>query len=92
MSQIEHPRVSEASKGQRWKRYLIDNILAVVAILLISVLISWFQLYYHIPNITLVYLLIVLWIAHRYGLRAAILVTIVACLSLDFFLLHPFFH
>ena len=91
MSQIEHPRVSEASKGQRWKRYLIDNILAVVAILLISVLISWFQLYYHIPNITLVYLLIVLWIAHRYGLRAAILVTIVACLSLDFFLLHPFF-
>ena len=91
MSQFEHSQVSEVRKGQPWKRYLIDNLLAIVAILLVSAFIFWFRLDQHIPSITLFYLLIVLWIAHRDGLFAAILVAVVACLSLDFFLLPPSF-
>ena len=89
MSQIEHLPSLEAREEPGWKRYLGDSILAIVGTLLVTGLIYAFQLYPRIPNISLVYLLVVLTLASTRGLYAAILASIVAFLSFDFFLVPP---
>ena len=89
MSQIEHLPSLEAREEPGWKRYLGDSILAIVGTLLVTSLIYAFQLYPRIPNISLLYLLVVLTLASTRGLYAAILASIVAFLSFDFFLVPP---
>jgi len=89
MSQIEHLPSLEAREEPGWKRYLGDSILAIVGTLLVTGLIYAFQLYPRIPNISLVYLLVVLTLASTRGLYAAILASVVAFLSFDFFLVPP---
>src|SRR5437667_1177969 len=74
-----------------WRRYLIDSALAVVGALLVTVVIYVFQLYPRIPNISLLYLLLVLALASTRGLYAAIVASVVAFLSFDFFLVPPFY-
>ena len=91
MSQIEHLPSLEAREESGWKRYLGDSILAIVGTLLVTGLIYTFQLYPRIPNISLVYLLVVLTLASTRGLYAAILASVVAFLSFDFFLVPPFY-
>ena len=91
MSQIEHLPSLEAREEPGWKRYLGDSILAIVGTLLVTGLIYTFQLYPRIPNISLVYLLVVLTLASTRGLYAAILASVVAFLSFDFFLVPPFY-
>ncbi|HKV03203.1 MAG TPA: ATP-binding protein [Ktedonobacteraceae bacterium] len=91
MSQIEHLPSLEAREEPGWKRYLGDSILAIVGTLLVTGLIYAFQLYPRIPNISLVYLLVVLTLASTRGLYAAILASVVAFLSFDFFLVPPFY-
>jgi two-component system sensor histidine kinase KdpD len=91
MSQIEHLPSLEAREEPGWKRYLGDSILAIVGTLLVTSLIYAFQLYPRIPNISLVYLLVVLTLASTRGLYAAILASVVAFLSFDFFLVPPFY-
>ena len=89
MSQIEHLPSLEAREEPGWKRYLGDSILAIVGTLLVTSLIYAFQLYPRIPNISLLYLLVVLTLASTRGLYAAILASVVAFLSFDFFLVPP---
>jgi len=89
MSQIEHLPSLEAREEPGWKRYLGDSILAIVGTLLVTGLIYAFQLYPRIPNISLVYLLVVLTLASTRGLYAAILASVGAFLSFDFFLVPP---
>jgi two-component system, OmpR family, sensor histidine kinase KdpD len=91
MSQIEHLPSLEAREEPGWKRYLGDGLLAIVGTLLVTGLIYTFQLYPRIPNISLVYLLVVLTLASTRGLYAAILASVVAFLSFDFFLVPPFY-
>ena len=50
-----------------------------------------FQLYPRIPNISLVYLLVVLTLASTRGLYAAVFSSVVAFFSFDFFLVQPLF-
>jgi len=75
--------------------YTIDSVLAIVGSLLITLIIYGFRLYPplypRIPNISLVYLLLVLALASTRGLYAAVLASIVAFLSFDFFLVPPLY-
>src|SRR5947209_19539470 len=91
MSQVEHLPPLDVAKGQRWTRYLIDSVLAIVGALLITGIIYLLRLYPSIPNISLTYLLIVLALASTRGLYAAVLSASVAFFSFDFFLVPPLY-
>ena len=91
MSQVEHLPSLEAREGPRWRRYLIDSILAIVGTLLITAIIYSLHLYPTIPDISLAYLLIVLALAGTRGLYAAVLSALVAFFSFDYFLVPPLY-
>ena len=91
MSQVEHLPSLEAREGPRWRRYLIDSILAIVGTLIITAIIYTLHLYPTIPNISLAYLLIVLALASTRGLYAAVLSALVAFSSFDYFLVPPLY-
>lgn len=91
MSQIEHLPSLAGREEAGWKRYLGNSVLAIVGTLLVTSLIYAFQLYPRIPNISLVYLLVVLTLASTRGLYAAILASVVAFLSFDYFLVPPLY-
>src|SRR5437762_2139391 len=78
-------------EGKLWQRYAIDTLLATFASAVITFLIFEAKLYPAIPNISFLYLLAVLALASRRGLYAAIIASIVAFLSFDYFLTEPFF-
>ncbi|GHO71607.1 hypothetical protein KSC_104990 [Ktedonobacter sp. SOSP1-52] len=74
-----------------WLSFLLDSVLALVGTLCMTGLISVFQLYPRIPNISILYLLIVLVLASTRSLYAAILASVVAFLSFDYFLIPPLY-
>src|SRR5205823_5678473 len=75
----------------RWRRYLIDSALAIVGTLSITGIIYALRLYPKIPNISLAYLLIVLALASTRGLYAAVLSSLVAFATFDYFLVPPYY-
>src|SRR5438045_9664381 len=91
MSQIEHLPSLEAGEGPRWRRYLIDSILAIVGTLFITAIIYTLHLYPTIPDLSLAYLLIVLALASTRGLYAAVLSALLAFSSFDYFLVPPLY-
>lgn len=78
-------------EGHLWKRYAIDTSLATFTSAVITLFIFTAKLYPLIPNISILYLLVVLGLASRRGLYAAIIASIVSFLSFDYFLTEPFF-
>jgi PAS domain S-box-containing protein len=72
-------------------RYLLDSVLACAGPLLVTGVIVVFHLYPGIPNISIVYLLVVLALAIVRGRYAAILSAVVAFLSLALFIVPPLF-
>jgi two-component system, OmpR family, sensor histidine kinase KdpD len=91
MSTVEHLLPIGRSKTRYWYEYLLDSVLAVVGAMLVTGIIAVFQLYPRIPNISIVYLLVVLALASLRGRYAAILASLVAFLSFDFFLVPPLY-
>lgn len=91
MVSIEHIPPIEARTEPFWLRYLLDTLLAVVGTLLVTGIIYGFQLYPRIHNISIVYLLVVLALASTRGRYSAILASVVAFLSFDFFLVPPLY-
>src|SRR5690242_16317266 len=91
MRQIEHLPSLEARVSLGSRRYLYDSILAIVGALLVTGIIYAFHFYPRIPNISIAYLLVILVLASTRSLYAAVLASIVAFLSFDFFLVPPFF-
>ena len=75
----------------RWKRYSGDSLLAIVSALLVTCIIYVFKLYPRIPNISVAYLLIVLALASTRGMFAAVVASVVAFLSFDYFLVQPLY-
>jgi len=73
------------------RKYLLDTILASSATLLITACIYIWQLYPRIPNISIIYLLVVIGLASTRGRYAAVLAAIVASLSFDFFIVPPLY-
>jgi two-component system sensor histidine kinase KdpD len=91
MSTVEHVLPVEAHKALPWQRYLLESVLAFGGAMLVTGVIYLFQLYPRIPNISIVYLLVVLALASTRGRYAAILASLVAFLSFDYFLVPPLY-
>lgn len=91
MSSIEYMPPIEIRAEPPWLRYLLDSFLAVVGAMLVTAIIYVFQLYPRIPNISIVYLLVVLGLATLRGRYAAILASLIAFLSFDFFIVPPLY-
>ena len=91
MRTVEHLLPIEGSKWRLWQQYLLDSVLAFVGSMLVTGVIYIFQLYPRIPNISIVYLLVVLLLASTRGRYAAILASVVAFLAFDYFLVPPLY-
>ncbi len=91
MSSISHIQPIETAVEPTWQRYLFDSLFAIVGSLLITAIIALLHLYPRIPNISILYLLIVLGLASSRGRYAAIVASIIAFLSFDFFLVPPLY-
>src|SRR5579863_673459 len=85
--------LSSPYRGERahWKRYGGDSLLAIVGALLVTGIIYLFKLYPRIPNISVAYLFIVLALASTRGMFAAVVASVVAFLSFDYFLVPPLY-
>lgn len=91
MRAIEQIPQLPVPEEKRWQQYLIDSLLAVGGALAITGIIYAYHLYPTIPNISIVYLLLILALASTRGRYAAILASVVAFLSFDFFLIPPLY-
>jgi two-component system, OmpR family, sensor histidine kinase KdpD len=91
MSTIEYALPTQAHRAFPWPRYLLDSVLACAGALLVTGIIYLSQLYPRIPNISIVYLLVVLALASTRGRYASILASLVAFLAFDFFLVPPLY-
>jgi two-component system sensor histidine kinase KdpD len=91
MSQFEHLPSLKAREEPRWRHTVIDGLLAIVSVALVTGVISVFHLYPRIPTIAFAYLLVVLALASLRGRFVAILASLVAFFSYDFFLVSPLY-
>src|SRR6266851_2772913 len=74
-----------------WRRYMLDTLLACVGAMGVTSVIYVYHLYPRIPNISIVYLLVVLPLAITRGRYSAMLTSILAFLAFDFFLVPPLY-
>jgi two-component system sensor histidine kinase KdpD len=81
----------KAKERRTRKRYLADTLLGIVAPSCVTAFIYRFQLYPTIHDISVIYLLAVLALASTRGRYSAILASVVAFFSFDFFLVPPLF-
>jgi K+-sensing histidine kinase KdpD len=91
MQGIENFPQVEGKRRIDWQSYLLDSLLAIIGSLLITGIFYQLRLYPTIPNISIVYLLLILPLASLRGRYPAILAAIVAVLSFDFFLVPPLY-
>ncbi|MEO6891272.1 MAG: ATP-binding protein [Ktedonobacteraceae bacterium] len=87
----EHTPPLAVRKAPTWQDYVVDSGLAFVGAMLVTGIIYMLALYPRIPNISFVYLLVVLALASTRGLYPAVLASFVAFLSFDFFLVQPLY-
>ena len=91
MKQTAFLPILYTGERSRWKRYSGDSVLAIVGALLVTGIIYLFKLYPRIPNISVAYLLVVLALASTRGMFAAVVASVVAFLSFDYFLVPPLY-
>jgi two-component system, OmpR family, sensor histidine kinase KdpD len=91
MRTVESVLPIKGTPGYQVLRYLLDSMLACAGSLLVTGIIFAFHLYPGIPNISIIYLLVVMVLAITRGRYAAILAAVVAFLSFDFFIVPPLF-
>src|SRR5258708_35213736 len=91
MSTLERVLPIKRNQMARVLRYLLDSVLACAGSLLVTGVIFVFPLYPGIPNISIVYLLVVLALAIVRGRYAAILSAVVASFSFAYFIVPPLY-
>ena len=91
MSTLERVLPIKRNQMARVLRYLLDSVLACAGPLLVTGVIFVFHLYPGIPNISIVYLLVVLALAIVRGRYAAILSAVVASFSFAYFIVPPLY-
>ena len=91
MSRFKHIASFPLIQPRHLRRTLGDTLLALVSTSAVTMILYGFHLYPRIPNISLVYLVMVLALASTRGLYPAVLSSVVAFLSFDFFLVEPFY-
>jgi two-component system sensor histidine kinase KdpD len=83
--------IFNSRKEANWRRYGADTLLGAISALLITGFIYAFQLYPRIPNISLLYVLVVLGLASTRGRYPAIICSVVAFFAFNFFLVQPLY-
>ena len=91
MNAIEQIPQLPVPEEKHWQRYLIDSLIAVGGVVVVTGIIYAYHLYPTIPNISLVYLLLIMLLASTRGRYAAIVAAVVAVLAFDFFLVPPLY-
>ncbi len=91
MQSIEQIAQLEVRQRVSWSSLVLDTLLAFAGTLLVTLILFVAHLYPAIPNISILYLLVILPLASLRGRYAAILAALVAFLSFDFFLIQPLF-
>lgn len=91
MDSGQQREVPQISKGFQWKRYMLDILLAFMAVNLLMFLLFTLPFHPRLASILLVLLFLVLWMVHKWGLRTAILTALIACAVLDFLVVPPIF-
>ncbi len=91
MPAIEQIPQLPIAKKKSWREYLIESVMAVAGALIITGIIYALHLYPAIPNISIVYLLLILVLASTRGRYAALLAAVTTFLSFDFFLTTPLY-
>lgn len=91
MATMQRSMLFGAMIKQHWKSYLLNTILGLSGTLVVTGIIYLFNLYPRIPNISFLYLLVVLALASTRGLYPAIVASVIAFLTFDFFLVQPLF-
>src|SRR5437667_10793781 len=86
MNSLKLSLLARAKERRTRQHYIVDTLLGVVAPLCVTVFIYLFRLYPRIPDISVIYLLAVLGLASTRGRYSAILASLIAFLSFDFFL------
>src|SRR5689334_9910520 len=81
MKSVEQLLLLGVGEKQRKQRFVLDTLIAAVGALLVTGFIYLFKLYPKIPNISFLYLLVVLALASTRGLYAAIVTSLIAFLS-----------
>jgi two-component system, OmpR family, sensor histidine kinase KdpD len=76
---------------QRVQRYVLDALLALVLPAIVTYFIYIVRLYPAIPNISFLYLLVVLGLASTRGLYASVIASLMSFFTFDFFLVIPLF-
>lgn len=91
MSVLKHTSPLEERKYGSQRAYFLDSMLGSVGSLLVTLIIATFHLYPRIPNISIIYLLVVLVLASTRSRYAAVVASVVAFLSFDFFIVPPLY-
>lgn len=91
MQAVERIPTLEDRTTFHWPRFLLESVLAIGGALAVTGLIGLFHLYPQIPNISFVYLLVILLLASTFGRYAAILASATAFLAFDYFLVPPLY-
>ncbi len=91
MNHVEYLPPLKVDDRMRWTRTIYDSVLAIAGALLFTAIIYLFKLYPRIGNISVAYLFIVLALASTRGMYAAVVASVVAFLSFDFFLVEPLY-
>lgn len=91
MKKIQQVLFLGVTEEHHAQRFVTDACLALFLALLVTGMIYIGRLYPAIPNISFLYLLVVLGLATMRGLYAAVIASIIAFVSFDFFLVPPLF-
>jgi two-component system sensor histidine kinase KdpD len=91
MNTMEYVLPAKIKRRLLWQQYLLDSLLAFAGSMLVTGIIAVWQLYPRIPNISIIYLLVVLTLASTRGRYSATLASLVAFLSFDYFLVPPLY-
>ncbi|GLV54528.1 hypothetical protein KDH_13750 [Dictyobacter sp. S3.2.2.5] len=91
MQNVESIPQLRGRKPFSWRGILLESVFGFGATLGVTALIATFQLYPRIPNISIIYLLVILALASIFGRYASLLASFVAFFSFDFFLVPPLY-
>ncbi|GHO71598.1 hypothetical protein KSC_104900 [Ktedonobacter sp. SOSP1-52] len=91
MKAIERIPQLELPPRMRWQKIVLDTVFAIGGVLIITGIMALLQLYPAIPNISMLYLLLILPLATFRGFYPAILAAILAFLAFNFFLVPPLY-
>ena len=91
MLNIERLPALERDRPINLSRVLLESVIAIAGSLLVTGIIYFFHLYPLIPNISFLYLPVIVGLASTFGLYSAIIASVTAFLAFDYFLVPPLY-